>query len=84
MKRLVLLLGVAAAALASPFATAPALAQSCPNDQNFALLDVDTEPFSAFLASKDHNGDGLVCQSRQFDMPPPGYPTPFIVIDNLS
>jgi hypothetical protein len=83
MKRLALLLVLAAAALASPLATAPALAQSCPN-QNFAPLDVDTEPFSVFLASKDNNGDGLVCRSREFAMPPPGYPTPFIVIDNLT
>jgi hypothetical protein len=83
MKRLALVLVLTAAVLTSPLATAPAFAESCPN-QNFAPLDVDTEPFSAFLASKDHNGDGLVCRSREFDMPPPGYPTPFIVIDNLN
>jgi hypothetical protein len=53
--------------------------QSCPN-QNFGLIPVDT----SFLASKDHNENGLVCRSRDFEMPPPGYPTPFIVIDDLA
>lgn len=83
MKRLAFLVALAVTALASPFATAPAVAHSCPN-QNFALIAVDTEPFSTFLASKDNNANGLVCRSREFATPPPGYPTPFIVIDDLS
>jgi len=80
MRRLTVLLVLTAATLGSP---SPALAQSCPN-QNFALVAVDTEPFSEFLASKDNNGNGFVCRSREFVMPPPGYPTPFIVIDDLD
>jgi hypothetical protein len=80
MKRLLVLPLLAGAMLVSPLATAPALAQSCPN-QNFAELSVGADPF---LASKDHNENGIVCQSREFVMPPPGYPTPFIVIDDLD
>jgi hypothetical protein len=80
MKRLVVLSLLPAALLGSSLIPASALAQSCPNE-NFALLPVGT---SSFLASKDHNENGLVCRSREFAMPPPGYPTPFIVIDDLA
>jgi hypothetical protein len=79
MKRLIASSLLPAAVLGSALLPTPALAQSCPN-QNFALIDADT----SFLASKDNNENGKVCRSREFAMPPPGYPTPFIVIDDLA
>jgi hypothetical protein len=78
MKRLIASSLLPAALLGSALLPAPALAQSCPN-QNFALIDANT----SFLASKDNDENGKVCRSRDFAMPPPGYPTPFIVIDDL-
>jgi len=80
MKRLIVLSLLPAALLGSSLIPATALAQSCPNE-NFALIEVET---SEFLASKDHNENGLVCRSRDFAMPPPGYPAAFIVIDDLD
>jgi hypothetical protein len=79
VKRLIVLSLLPAAVLGSSLIPAPALAQSCPN-QNFGLIPVDT----SFLASKDHNENGLVCRSRDFEKPPPGYPALFIVIDDLA
>jgi hypothetical protein len=79
MKRLIASSLLPAALLGSALLPAPALAQSCPNEQIFALMDANT----SFLASKDNNENGKVCRSREFAMPPPGYATPFIVIDDL-
>jgi hypothetical protein len=55
MKRLIASSLLPAAVLGSALLPAPALAQSCPN-QNFALIDADT----SFLASKDNNENGKV------------------------
>ena len=74
-KRLAVLLVAAAAGLM--MLSVPAQAASCPND-NFALISATTD----FEQSKDNNGNDLVCRSREFVMPPPGYPSDFIVIDD--
>ena len=63
-KRLAVLLLAAAAGLM--MLSVPAQAASCPND-NFALISATTD----FEQSKDHNGNELVCRSRDFVMPPP-------------
>lgn len=76
-KGLAVLLGVVTALAV---VSAPAYADpSCPDSDFFALIPAATD----FEQSKDKNEDGLVCRSREFVLPPPGYPSTYIVIDDI-